>query len=93
MEDVRAEWKFLQKVDGTMSFPGNSGINGYIIGLKVKCYWDDGTNGQWCIGKNIQLGTKQVTVKVQSEGTRGYHVSHVEVFETLSISDFRYFHL
>lgn len=70
---------FGQQQVGALEFPGTKGINGYVVGIVVESLWTDGTNGWWCIGKQLSLGTKQAKVEVKTEGSRGMHVSNIAV--------------
>lgn len=75
VSEVHVDGSIFQQQVGALEFPGNKGINGYVVGLVVESCWTDGTNGWWCIGKELSLGTKQTKVEVKTEGSRGMHVS------------------
>ena len=78
--EVHVNSVFLQQQFGALEFPGTSGINGYVVGLVVESCWKDGTNGWWCVGKDLRLGRKQGKVEVKSEGSRGMHVSGTSLY-------------
>ncbi|KAJ7756162.1 hypothetical protein B0H16DRAFT_1689906 [Mycena metata] len=71
--EVNVSWEALKQQVGSLEFPGTTGINGYVVGLTVQSVWEDGTDGWWCIGKELSLGTKQAKVEVKTEGSRGMH--------------------
>jgi hypothetical protein len=72
--DVDVSGTIFQQKVGSIEFPGTTGIDGYVVGLTVESVWTDGTDGLWCIGTGLSLGTKQAKVEVKSEGSRGMHV-------------------
>ena len=72
--EVHVDGQIFQQQVGALEFPGQSGINGYVVGLTIEACWKDGTDGWWCIGKELSLGTKQAKVEVKTEGSRGMHV-------------------
>ena len=77
--EVRVDFILFQQQVGALEFPGNTGIDGYVVGIVARSAWKDGTNGWWCIGKELSLGTKQAKVEVKTEGSRGMHVRHISL--------------
>jgi hypothetical protein len=71
--EVRVDSALLKQQVGALEFPGTTGINGYVVGLTIESCWTDGTNGWWCIGSQLTLGTKQAKVEVKTAGSRGMH--------------------
>ncbi|KAH9077293.1 hypothetical protein EDB83DRAFT_1694096 [Lactarius deliciosus] len=66
----------IRQVWGSLAFPGGTGVHGTVIGFTVNNHWTDGTNGWWgIVPKTNPLGTKDLKVSVQSEGSRGMHWS------------------
>lgn len=80
--EVHVNYILFQQQVGALEFPGTSGINGYVVGLVVESCWKDGTNGWWCVDKDLRLGRKQAKVEVKTEGSRGMHVSGTSLYAT-----------
>ncbi|KAK7454097.1 hypothetical protein VKT23_011608 [Stygiomarasmius scandens] len=72
--EVQVEWCLFEQQVQVLEFPGHSGKNGFVVGLAIEDCWADGTNGWWCIGRELRLGTKNVKVEIKTEGSRGMHV-------------------
>ena len=77
VSEVRMSYSLLQRKSGVVEFPGAKGTNGYIVGIVLESVDNDGTNGWWCIGKQLSLGRKQMKIAVESEIARGMHVSNI----------------
>ncbi|KAH8999231.1 hypothetical protein EDB92DRAFT_943630 [Lactarius akahatsu] len=74
--ETSQKFAVLRQVWGSLAFPGGTGVHGTIIGFTVNNHWTDGTNGWWgIVPKTNPLGTKDLRVSVQSEGSRGMHWS------------------
>jgi hypothetical protein len=74
--DVSIEYGLFDQKWGSLDFPGATGVNGYVVGLRVQDCWGDGTNGWWGVPRGVPFGTKQAKIQIKSEGSRGMHVSH-----------------
>lgn len=59
---------------GSLTFPGASGINGYVVGIEVISVDGGDGNGLWCIRHDFVLGGKSVRVDVRSDFWRGMKV-------------------
>ncbi|KAH9022768.1 hypothetical protein EDB85DRAFT_2151578 [Lactarius pseudohatsudake] len=74
--ETRQEYALFTQVRGSLGFPGGTGVHGTVIGFNVNSHRLDGSNGWWgIVPKTAPLGKKDLTVSVQSEGTKGMHWS------------------
>ncbi|KAI9441726.1 hypothetical protein H4582DRAFT_1934457 [Lactarius indigo] len=72
--ETKQEFVLFKQVWGSLGFPGGTGVHGTVIGFTVNDHRTDGANGWWgIVPKANPLGKKDVTISVQSEGSKGMH--------------------
>jgi hypothetical protein len=64
---------------GSLFFPGNSSIDGYVVGIEIRDHRGDSSNGKWCLRRDFSLGRKQLRVHFKADPRFGMHVCRLNL--------------